>query len=221
MRRVWHWFEEKSQSLIAVVAVVALVANAAMMTWGIITNAKSTDLNTRPYVSVNIQEPLQSFRTSKDVFYGNNFVLQNTGRIPAAKVSTSYYVTTELDKTNRHGEQWFIEQLGGFGGTSFITPHAVEREPGFRSLSPVSPKYYYWEAVTSYEGLKDGKKYWTHVKKVYSIQKPADRSITVFTYGEWDRNKNFIPPSISTQEEVVALLEEINQRRSPVVARDN
>ena len=180
--RVWH------HQIVAVVAIFALISNVLMMTWNIGTNAWSTDLNTRPYVSVNIQEPLIYRRTDKDMFYGNDFVLKNTGRIPAAKVSTSYYVTTDFDKDNRSGEKWFIEQLGGYGGVSFITSQATEREPGLRSVSPASPNYYYWEALTTYEGLDYGKKYWTHVKKIYFANEPANQFIPVLNIGEWDRN---------------------------------
>lgn len=213
---VWHWIKREHYPLISVTAITALFANAGMMTWSIMTNAGSTDLNTRPYVSVNIQEPLEIFQRGEDVFYGNNFVLKNTGRIPAAKVSTSYYITTDLDKDNMHGERWFVERLGGFGGTAFITPQATELEPGFRSLSPASANYYYWEALTSYEGLQTGKKYWTHVRKIYFVNRPANQFIPVLTYGEWDRNERFVPPRLSTKEEVVAFLEEIRQRAHPV-----
>ena len=109
------------------------------------------------------------------------------------------------------GEEWFNDVLGGKGGVSFIIPGTSEEEPGFRSLSP-SAEYYYWEAVVTYEGLKIGKTYWTHVKKIYFFNRP-NQFIPVSTYGEWDRNTDFSPPTISTKDEVVALLDKIKQKK--------
>lgn len=111
-----------------------------------------------------------------------------------------------------NGREWFGKFLGGFGGVSFVAPQATEIEPGFRDLSP-SAEYYYWEALVIYEGLETRKTYWTHVKKVYFINRSTNRLIPVSTYGEWDRNEVFAPPGISTEKQVVDLLEEIKKRR--------
>ena len=112
---IWRWLKKEHYPVIAIVAVASLGANAGMMTWNVHTNAASTDLNTRPYVSINMEHP-QHFTTDRDAFYGNDILLKNTGRIPAARVSTRYYITTELDQENMNGEQWFNNVLGGFGG---------------------------------------------------------------------------------------------------------
>lgn len=207
----WYWLKREHYPVLVLVAMASLVASAGMMTWNVQTNAASTDLNTRPYVSINMEHP-RHFVSGQDAFYGNNIILKNTGRIPAARVSTRYYITTELDRENMNGEQWFNDVLGGFGGVSFIAPQASEVEPGFRSLGP-SAEYYYWEAVVTYEGLSSDRAYWTHIKKVYLFNRPANQFIPVSTYGEWDRNTNFAPPQVSTREEVVASLDEIIRRR--------
>jgi len=205
------FLKKYNTSIIATVAILSLVANIAMMTWSIFVNAASTDLNTRPYVSIDMSNP-QRFINKNDIFYGNNIILINKGKIPASNVSTQYYITTNMDKENLHGFKWFNENLGGFGSTSFIVPDATEIEPGFRSLSPTA-EYYYFEAVVSYEGLKFNKKYWTHVKKIFYVDKDANVLYNVYNYGEWDRNKNFNQPHLAKKNEVVDLMENIKKKK--------
>ena len=162
-------------------------------------------------------KPIKQLITENDVFYGNDIILKNTGRIPATKVSTSYYITTDLDQANMNGPEWFEKKLGGFGGTSFIAPGAKESEPGLRSLSGAA-EYYYWESLVIYEGLEQNKKYWTHVKKACFLDKYGDKVIQiipVFNSGEWDRNNSFDPPRLSTKDEVMATLQKIKQRKAP------
>lgn len=210
----WHiqyFFKKYHASIIAVVAFLSLVANTAMMIWGIYVNSASTDLNTRPYISVNMSNP-KRFINKDDIFYGNGIILINKGKTSASSVYTQYYITTEMDKENMQGLDWFNKNLGGFGSTSFIAPDATEIEPGFRSLSPAA-EYYYFEAITSYDGLDKNKKYWTHIKKVFYVDKNTGELYAVFIHGEWDRNRNFIPPRLSIKEEVIDLLKDIKKKR--------
>lgn len=196
--------------IVAIIAIVSLFANIFMMSLSIMVNSNSTDLNTRPYVTVNMGYPIKESR-GESTFYGNDIILKNNGKIPAANVSTQYYITTDADKTNMHGLEWFKKYLGGFGSVSFIAPNDIDFEKGFRDLSP-SAEYYYFEAVTSYEGLKQNKKYWTYIKKVFYVDKDKNRLYIISSYGDWDRNKKFKPPKLSTKEEVVGLLEKIKNR---------
>jgi len=152
------------------------------------------------------------FINKADTFYGNNIVLKNKGKIPASKVSTRYYITSDKDLNNMNGLEWFNKTLGGFGSISFIAPEATEKEPGFRSLSP-SAEYYYFEAIISYEGLKPIKKYWTHIKKIYYVDRDSGMLYSVYIYGEWDRNRNFAIPQISSEKEVVNLLEKFKKKK--------
>ncbi len=214
--RYWWWlrcqfFIKFSHPIIAFIAILSLGVNIGMMTWSIVVNRTSTDLNTRPYVSADIESPIRSVEKN-DTFYGNRIVLNNKGKIPAAHISTEYYITTDIDKKNMHGLEWFDKNLGGFGSISFIVPGDPEIEPGFRSLSP-SAEYYYFEAITSYEGLELDKKYWTHIKKIFYVEKVTNKLYAVSIYGEWDRNRNFKIPLISTTEKVVKELEEIKKKR--------
>lgn len=163
-----------------------------MMTWSIGVDGNSTDLNMRPYVTVNMGYPIKK-STEKSIFYGNDIILKNNGRLPAANVSTEYYITTDADKKNMHGLEWFKKYLGGFGSVSFIAPGDFDLEKGFRDLSP-SAEYYYFEALTSYEGLKQNKKYWTHIKKIFYVDKETNLLYIISSYGDWDRNKKFRPP---------------------------
>lgn len=189
----------------------AAIISIFMSSCAITVNKDSTDLNIRPYVSVDMEYP-KKFVNNNDTFYGNNIVLTNKGKIPAAKVSTQYYITSDLDKENMNGLVWFNENLGGFGSISFVIPNDPKIEPGFRSLSPAA-QYYYFEAITSYEGIELNRKYWTHVRKVFFIDKAINQLFPVKIYGEWDRNKNSRPPLLSTKEQVVNLLDEIKKNK--------
>ena len=210
----WHtcnFFKKYHSSVIAAVAILSLFTNMLMMTWSIHVNNTSIDLNTRPYVSINMSNP-KRFINQNDTFYGNGITLINKGKIPASNVHTQYYITTDMDKENMFGLDWFDKNLGGFGSTSFIVPDATEIEPGFRSLSPVA-EYYYFEAITSYEGLKFNKKYWTHIKKIFYVDKDANSLYAVFSYGEWDRNRSFTPPPLASKNEIMDLIENIKKKR--------
>jgi len=215
---LWH-LKRYPSSITAVVAFIALFLNIFTTAWVVYTNNSSTDLANRAYVSVNMKDPVR-FKQGQDVFYGNGVVLKNGGKTAASKVSTSYYITTDLDGNNMNGDRWFDEHLGGFGAVSFIAPGAEEIEPGFRSLSPAAD-YYYFEALTSYEGLQRGRSYWTHIRKIFFHHKPTGRLYPVFSQGEWDRNDNFNPPRLATTQEVIAMLESIKKRRRVNAVEDN
>ena len=189
---IQHFLRKYHSSIIAFIAIVSLFVNIAMMTWSIRVNSISTDLNTRPYVSINMSEP-KPFVNKEDVFYGNNIILKNNGKIPASDISTQYYITTDMDKENMQGIEWFDKNLGGFGSVAFIAPGDTAVDPGLRSLSP-SATYYYFEAITSYKGLEPNKKYWIHIKKVFYIDKRVGDLYAVFAYGDWDKNQNILPP---------------------------
>jgi len=215
---LWH-LKRYPSSIAVAVAVAALVLNILTTSWVVHTNNRSTDLANRAYVSVNMKDPVR-FKRGEDVFYGNGVVLKNGGKTPASKVSTSYYITSDLDGNNMNGEKWFDEHLGGFGSVSFVAPGVEEVEPGFRSLSP-SADYYYFESLTTYEGLWKNRKYWTHIRKVFFHHKSSNQLYPVFSDGEWDRNFDFNPPRLSTTEEVTRLLGSIKSKRKVVMADEN
>lgn len=211
LKYLWWVFCKYHYEITALVAALSIVANISMITWSVNVARTSTDLNTRPYVSINMENP-KRFINVADVFYGNNIILKNNGKIPAANVSTRYYITSDMDKENMNGLSWFEENLGGFGSTSFISPNAVEIEPGFRSLSP-SAEYYYFEALITYEGMDINKRYWTHIKKVFYVDKKTSNLYPVFIYGEWDRNKRFQPPQVANKDQAVSLIEGIKNKK--------
>lgn len=206
----WYFLRKCHSSVIAVIAIVSLAANIIMMTWSIIINSISTVLDTRPYVSINMLEP-KIFADKEDVFYGSNIILKNNGKTPASDISTQYYITTDMDKENMQGVEWFDKNLGGFGSVAFIAPGDTAVDPGLRSLSP-SATYYYFEAITSYKGLGPNKKYWIHIKKVFYIDKKVGNLYAVFAYGSWDKNQNILSPQISKKEDIVKLLEELKKK---------
>lgn len=211
LQHIWQFLHKHHYPLIVLIAFASLVANMIMMKGNIQTSQNSIDLDTRPYLAINIEQPVYR-RVGLDAMYGNDIILKNSGKTPASHVSTRYYITTELDRENRNGQEWFDEFLGGFGGVSFLAPQATGWEFGFRSLSP-SAEYYYWEGLVTYEGMEKNKKYWTHVKKVYFIERTANRLLPVSTYGDWDRNEDLDAPSISTSKQIAALLEDIKKKR--------
>jgi len=214
---IWHFIKINHYAIVAIVAILSPLLTLFTIHWNMKMTLyskkidwESTVLNTRPYVSADMKNP-QLLMVNNEAFYGNEIILKNSGRIPAAQIETKYYITTDKDKENMNGSEWYNKNLGGFGSTSFIIPQGIESELGKRSLSP-SADYYYFEALTIYEGLESNKKYWTHIKKVFYIDKKLNVLLAVFVYGDWDRNKYFEPPLFSTKEEVVKKLEEIANR---------
>ena len=137
--------------------------------------------------------------------------LKNRGKTPASQVLTNYYITTDVDQQNMHGKKWFEQNLGGFPSISFIAPDAEAREPGRRSLSP-SATYYYFEALVEYGSLSYPKKYWTHIKKLFLIDRENRTLYLVWSDGDWDKNTQFTSPELSSREKVVALLEDTKKK---------
>jgi len=125
---LWH-VKRYPGSIAVFISCLSLLLNLLLTSWVVLTNNRSTNLANRPYVSVNVKDPVRR-DTDKDTYYGNDILLKNTGKTPASRVSTSYYITTDIDKTNRSGEKWFDEHMGGFGSVSFITSGAEEVSPG-------------------------------------------------------------------------------------------
>lgn len=175
---------------------------------GIQSYRNSADLNTRPYLSLDIIQPMQIVDEGvREIYYGTYIILRNNGKTPASNVSAQYYMTTNIDRERADTSKWFNERIGGLGTLSFIAPGAIYKEAAFRSLSPTA-KYYYFEAIAAYEGLKPEKKFWTSIKKVFYIDRETGNFYPLHTQGDWDRNKNFSPPSISDEKEIAKLLQE-------------
>jgi len=211
LKSVWVFAKIQHYPMVVFIALASLIASLVMTTSSIYINANSVDLANRPYVSINIENPIRRIDQT-DTFYGGDIIVKNNGKTPAANVDAMLYITTEMDKTNREGIDWFKKHLGGRSSVSFIIPDATERAPGFRSLSPTA-EYYYFEAIILYEGLKGSKKYWTHIRKVFYIPKTGVNLYPVFVLGEWDRNNNIQPPKLLTEEEVKALIEDFRNEK--------
>lgn len=205
---MWKCLKKSHEPILALAAISSLF----FMAWQIQVQSNATDLDTRPYVSVDIASPqyIQNEKDPSDTYYGNDILLTNRGKTPASRVQTAYYITTDKDRNNMHSPEWFRKHLGGFGSVSFITPGEIRRERGKRSLSPTAI-FYYFEAMSSYQGLDDDRTYWTHIRKVFSIDQGRRQLYLVCTYGEWDRNKNFSPPSISKTSTVIAIFERLKK----------
>jgi hypothetical protein len=178
------------------------------------TNQESANLATRAYVAVSLEYPVRCLYTPGSYSYGNRVVLTNTGKTPAANVSTRYFITTDADEGRNHfGEKWFNENYGGVHSVPLIAPEAKEYEPGARDLSGFA-LYFYLEAVTTYEGLEKGKQYWMHVKKLFFVRND-NTLVPVCGYGDWDRNENFMPPVLSTELEVQRIIGNAQGKLSP------
>lgn len=76
---IWRFLEKTHYPVIALVAILSLIGNVVMMTWNIQTNATSTDLGTRPYLSINMERPIYD-KNEQGAFYGNDIILKNAGR---------------------------------------------------------------------------------------------------------------------------------------------
>ena len=180
-----------------ITATVALLTTA----WVVYTQWRSTDLNTRPYISINVmnlEEKIISSQDSKG--YAGLIVLTNDGNIPATKIETRYYLTTDGSYVNAENRRYFEERFGGYPTIRYLAPKASGAERVDRAITPAD-KFYYFEAITSYEGLYRNRTYWIRVWKVFNILGPS-QFVEIDGDAEWDRNVSFIPPDRSTQAEV-------------------
>ncbi|MFA5093860.1 MAG: hypothetical protein WC512_01295 [Candidatus Omnitrophota bacterium] len=177
-----------------------------LFAWNVKSGLDFKEVDVRPYVTIKIIDPIQiSDNGTNSVYFGNYMILDNNGKTPAANVTAKYILTTELDKQKQSGQKWIDERQEGIGSLGFISPGGMIKEPGFKSLSPVA-KYYYFEAIVSYQGLSSSKRYWTRVRKVFRMDKTSGRFIEVLSESEWDNNRVFSVPQISGDGQIRNLL---------------
>lgn len=161
-------------------------------------------------MSINL-EKLEKTGKGSDTAYGGNIVFRNKGKAPASNVVVRRYITTDMDKTNRDGQDWYDKNMGGLGSPTFIAPDVPEYEQGFRSLSPAA-EFYYFESIVTYEGLKQ-RKYWTRITKIFHVDAEGN-FFPVYTHGDWDKNSNFKPEELSSQKDVVKLLANVKDKKT-------
>ncbi len=195
-------------NLIAVVVLLIIFLAVADLKVGQDLN----DMRNRPYLSVDLINPMQISDTdSSSTYYGNYLILKNIGKTPAANVKISYYMTTEVDGKRTLGQRWIDQKAEGVSALGFVAPGGFIKEPSFRSLSPAA-SYYYFEAVASYHGLNPVKHYWTHIKRMFKIDRETRKLVPIFSYAEWDKEKNFVVPSLSTDRDIWNLLAKVEKR---------
>ncbi|HOX09264.1 MAG TPA: hypothetical protein PLA52_01330, partial [Candidatus Omnitrophota bacterium] len=141
----------------------------------------------------------------------NYIILNNTGKTPAANVSVRYYLTSEAEKAKTSGQRWMDQKVEGISTLGFIAPGTFTKEPSFKALSP-SAKLYYFEAVVSYQGLSSSRRYWTHVRKVFRFDRAEGRFVIALSDSEWDMNRHFGVPPISTVKEIDALMMQLKNK---------
>lgn len=176
----------------------------------------------RPYISVDMREA-EGFNNGGGTFYGNAIILKNSGKVPAFDINTEYYMTDDVLRKNVFKQEYFIRTIGGYPAISFLFPNSEDSEPGRRSLNS-DAEYYYFEALARYKGLDKKTQYWTHIKRVFYIEKakinkdngsiPIYDLQLVYVDGNWDRNEDFdVIPSLSEESDVEKLLEDIKRQR--------
>jgi hypothetical protein len=170
------------------------------------------DWRNRPYLSADLIDPVEINEPGDgNTYFGSYAILKNNGETPAANVTISYYLTSDADGNKAAGQKWLDKRAEGISTLGFVAPRGSAREPSFRSLSPAA-SYYYFEAVASYYGLNPGKKYWTHIKRVFKIDRAARTFIPVLSYSEWDKGRNLMAPALSTDKDIRTLLAKIEKR---------
>lgn len=161
-----------------------------------------TDMRNRPYLSIDLINPVQiTDAETGSAYYGNYMILRNNGKTPASDVAVSYYMTTEADDKKAAKETWFDQKIEGISRVGFVAPGGFIKEPGFRSLSPEA-SYYYFETVASYSGLNPGKHYWTRIKRVFKIDRDTQKLLPISSYTEWDRDRNLAVPVLSADKDI-------------------
>jgi len=194
--------------LIALAVMLIVFLTAA--SWKVEQNL--ADIKNRPYLSTELINPVQISEEGVNVaYYGNYILLKNNGIAPATNVTVSYYITTDIDGKKAAAANWFNRKAEGISMLGFVAPGALVKEPGFRPLSPEA-SYCYFETVVSYNGLNPVRRYWTHIKRVFRIDRQNKTLIPVFSYADWDNNKNFVIPELSTDKDIWKLLVKVEKR---------
>ena len=170
------------------------------------------DMRNRPYLSLDLIDPVQiTGADTANTYYGSYLILKNSGKTPATNVTVSYYMTTEVDGKKAGRPGWFSQRAQGASKLGFVPPGAFVKEPSFRSLSPEATLYYY-EAVASYRGLNDGKHYWTQIKRMFKVDKGTKGLVQVYNYAEWDKDKDFEVPGLSTDKDIWELMSKAGKK---------
>lgn len=191
---------------------VSAAAIVFLLAWNVKMGQDLKEIDDRPYVSVDIINPvLINDAENKNTYFGNYMILRNTGKTPASNVTTKYYLTTDAEKVKSRGQRWVDEKVEGISSLGFIAPRTFVKEPSFRSLSP-SAGYYYFEAVVSYQGISSPRRYWTKVKKVFQMEKSSGKFAAVLSDGQWDSNNNFSVPTLSSEKEVDEFITKVKNR---------
>ncbi|MFA5335933.1 MAG: hypothetical protein WC324_03335 [Candidatus Omnitrophota bacterium] len=175
-----------------------------LLMWNLRYAQDMREINIRPYVSVDMIDPVQiNDGENKNVYFGNYIILNNTGKTPASNVSARYYLTSEADRSKPAAadKKWVDERMEGVSSMGFIAPGTFIKEPSFKALSP-SAKYYYFEAIVSYKGQVSSKRYWTHVRKMYQFDKASGKFMASLNNVDWDMNSSFVAPPMSSAKEI-------------------
>lgn len=202
-------FIQKYYYKIIAVSMAAIVVLIALNIW---TVRDTREVDIRPYISVSMIDPIQvSDTVGKNVYFGNYIIVNNAGKTPASNVSIRYYLTSEAEMAGATGQKWVDRKVEGLSTLGFIAPGTFTKEPGFKALSP-SAKYYYFEAVVSYQGLSSSRRYWTHVKKVFRYDRPEGKFVLATGDMEWDRNRDTVVPPISSVSEIDNLMMKLKNK---------
>lgn len=165
---------------------------------------KQSEFELRPYVSMNLINfgagPIPELNAFS---IGGEISFNNYGKVPASKIKTNYYITTDVDPGNRYDSlnDYAECNWGGLKKISFLGPNEREKVALTMDLSPVT-KLYYINGIVSYEGIEADRTYWTSFKKVIRIIKDNHgyRGVEIDSFGDWDRNNNFNPPKLEAPD---------------------
>ena len=164
------------------------------------------EMRVRPYLEVDPVYPVMIDNADGgNTYFGNYILLKNMGRSPAVNVKVAYYMTTEVDSNKSVGPGWFDQKTEGVSFLGFVAPGTMAKEPGFRALSP-SASYFYFEAVVSYLGPNSQKRYWSHTRRVFKVDKASKKLVLLSDETDWDKNKYFSIPRLSNDREIRDLL---------------
>lgn len=196
----WRWFrrakeENKIQAFIFTVQAFTLIVLAftAFFSYRAASlQQKSSDLETRPYLSLRIAN-LSWNTTPTDTFIGPDVVYSNLGKVPASNIQTKFYITTDKDGGNHALEEYAKENWGGYPAVTFLAPGQTEAISRRLSLSP-STEVYYFHAVATYEGIEKDKQYWTELRKAFRITNRL--FIEIDSFGNWDRTDEVAVPEV-------------------------
>ena len=153
-------------------------------------------LDKRPYLYVYLK-PEFNIASSGQLHGGGSLFFDNRGKIPASNISLDFKV--ESDKNRPELKSWYIDQYGDFPKVETVFP---DQKGTYVYLHPQignAARLCYVAALIRYSSTETNKTYWYYYRQLFYVKLDDNNNLTttlIFTYTNWDRNRENPPSKI-------------------------